>query len=67
MLFSSDTLDYSEKGADDLYEIERQIRELYYKYRKEYSIEEVVYMITSSATFIATEDIISHRKEKLKL
>ena len=62
MLFSSDTLDYSEKGADDLYEVERQIRELYYKYRKEYSIEEVVYMITSAATFIAAEDIVLHKR-----
>ena len=67
MLFSSDTSDFTKKGADDLYEVEQQIRELYYKYRKEYSIEEVVYMITSSATFIATGDIILHRKERLKL
>ena len=64
MLFSSDTLDYTTKGADDLYEVERQIRELYHKYRKEYSIEEVVYMITSAATFIATEDIVLHKRRK---
>jgi len=62
MLFSSDTLDFTTKGADDLYEIERQIRELYYEYRKEYSIEEVVYMITSAATFIATQDIVLHKR-----
>ena len=67
MLFSSDTSDFTKEGADDLNEIERQIRKLYYEYRKEYSIEEVVYMITSAATFIATEDIILHKKEKLKL
>ena len=64
MLFSSDTLDYTEKGADDLYEIERRIRELYYEYRKEYSIEEVVYMITSSATFIAAQDIVLHKRRE---
>ena len=62
MVFSSDTLDFTKEGADALYEIERQVRELYYKYRKEYSIEEVVYMITSSATFIATEDIVAHKR-----
>ena len=71
MLRNPDTYRYTNEGRQATDEVVWAVKEIYDKHRKNFSLEEVFYMITTAAHELILDEVLTHecemRKEKMKL